>query len=537
MLYLRRHSPVKKLLGAGHSGQVFLIQNPENNIARKIFFEDKLANLVHYFFFGVPNPYVWNEDILNCAYYRRHIITKLVPFWFNSQLKVANAISRGWNEEYKAYQLDTEFIQGRHVALRQPYQHQSYELQELVHSIMIPLQQYLIQAGLDGLVWQAGKGSTSALNNFLLQEDTSGEYFFVWIDLESGVPALFPLNILTLFSFYLPQSFKNRGPLFDDVDINQLKQYIDKHKLALENKLGHQAYLELLEYINYLEHHQKKWKSLKRFDRSLQYHLKKGHITQQQAYWYSRYRLCWYGRELMRIFLQFNKTLFIALPKTIFNKFKQVRFKSFFQQFWKFLFSHHYRLKMARIYVEKRIKKWQKRKQLTSEAATDLSANLYSENASNYLNDFGVHVGIKGFITLFDYVLIPILYSVGIIDEIVSLTWLVIDGPIYRTIYTFFRIIQSASKRQEIPWIAFLVGLLPSVGTLAYPCQMIYSAAINQDKVAQFIVYDFFTTIGARIPVWGGKDTLTEHFFNGWAEKIIRWLGGRKRNLNIPVEK
>jgi hypothetical protein len=138
MLYLRRHSPVKKLLGAGHSGQVFLIQNPENNIARKIFFEDKLANLVHYFFFGVPNPYVWNEDILNCAYYRRHIITKLVPFWFNSQLKVANAISRGWNEEYKAYQLDTEFIQGRHVALRQPYQHQSYELQELVHSIMIP---------------------------------------------------------------------------------------------------------------------------------------------------------------------------------------------------------------------------------------------------------------------------------------------------------------------------------------------------------------------------------------------------------------
>ncbi|MBF2004875.1 MAG: hypothetical protein IGS49_05265, partial [Chlorogloeopsis fritschii C42_A2020_084] len=67
-------------------------------------------------------------------------------------------------------------------------------------------------------------------------------------------------------------------------------------------------------------------------------------------------------------------------------------------------------------------------------------------------------------------------------------------------------------------------------------CKVLYQHSTFV-KVAQFIVYDFFTTIGARIPVWGGKDTLTEHFFNGWAEKIIRWLGGRKRNLNIPVEK
>jgi hypothetical protein len=67
----------------------------------------------------------------------------------------------------------------------------------------------------------------------------------------------------------------------------------------------------------------------------------------------------------------------------------------------------------------------------------------------------------------------------------------------------------------------FLFGA-PTIGNLAYPCQLIYSAAGNQKKVAQFIVYDFFTRLGAKVPGWGGEDTLTEHFFNHCADVINR---------------
>lgn len=81
--------------------------------------------------------------------------------------------------------------------------------------------------------------------------------------------------------------------------------------------------------------------------------------------------------------------------------------------------------------------------------------------------------------------------------------------------------LQAIARGREVPWIAFFVGLLPTVGSLAYPSQIIYSARGNRKKVAQFIVYDFFTRIGDKIPAWGGEDTHTEHFFNHIADRIV----------------
>jgi len=92
MAQLEHPSP-GKLLGAGRSGQVFLVASQEGLIARKIFYTDKIAAIIHYFFFGSPNPYIWNEDAIKCAFYRRKILSELVQFWFNDKLKVAEAIA------------------------------------------------------------------------------------------------------------------------------------------------------------------------------------------------------------------------------------------------------------------------------------------------------------------------------------------------------------------------------------------------------------------------------------------------------------
>ena len=527
-----QQSSAAKLLGAGRSGKVFLVNNSKGAIARKIFYTDTIAGIIHYFLFGSPNPYIWNEDAIACAFYRRKILGSLVQFWFADRLTVADAISTRWNQEYKAYQIDTEFIKGRHVALRQPCSRdRDIEIFALVRGIMLPLQKKLIEAGLDGLVWQAGKGTPTALNNFLLASDSSEKLVFVWIDLESGVPALFPINIIALFTFYLPKALKYKRVMFDDVDNSKLTRYTHTYKTDLVANLGSERYQEILEWVDRLAYHQDKWKLMRRVDRSIQYQLKKGAIDEQQARWYSEHPLVWYGRELLNIFKKIVHKLSIKLPVFIIRKIISIPYIQFLQNFWMFIVSQRYRTNIVRNYVARRIDTWQSRKHLLKEEASGLLQSLEREKSSEYLTDFGVHLGIKLFVKIIEYVLVPLLYIAGLIDEFIFITWLIVGGPVYRTIYTSWRALQAAIAGQEIPWIAFLVGLIPTVGILAYPCQIIWSAKGKKQKIAQFIVYDFFTRIGAKIPAWGGEDTNTEHFFNRIADKIARHQTERRKPL------
>ncbi|MUL38896.1 hypothetical protein [Gloeocapsopsis dulcis] len=530
-----------QFLGAGRSGQVFLIENQDESIARKIFAGDKLTKLVHYIFLGAPNPYIWDEDIIQCAYYRRKILGVLVEYWFNSQLKVADAIATDWNQEQKAYQIDTEFVDGRGVSLCQPFTRlRKRELPDLVHQIMLPLQKKLIEAGFDGLVWQAGKGNPVALNNFLLtnveHNDTNGKfnYYYAWIDLESGVPALAPLNILKLFSYYIPMSIKHGQPLFDDVDVETLKKYLEKYNTEITEKLGKDKRDAIATDVQYLEQHQSKWKSLNRVQRSIQYQLKKGKINQQQSEWYSSHIFRWYLRELVRAWQKILRFV-VELPLKIIDKLKKIQYRTFFVRVWKILILQRYRLQFTRDLIRDRIDDWEDRTQLIPEEAEFLRLRLDQEHGSGYLVDFSIHVALKIIIQSLEFIVLPLLYAIGIIDEVGFGLLFVVDGPIFRSIYTGYKCIQAITTGQEIPWIAFLVGLIPFVGTVAYPCQLVYSTAGKRGKIAQFIVYDTFTQLGEKIPIWGGEDTLTEHFFNQLAYKIIQFLntyiGGSRQKI------
>ncbi|MBE9179803.1 hypothetical protein IQ268_14630 [Oculatella sp. LEGE 06141] len=528
MTELQQGSSVK-LLGAGRSGQVFLVDSHQGNVARKIFFEDKIATFIHYIFFGAPNPYVWNEGAIACAYYRRKILKELVLFWFDGTLDVADAIATKWNPAFRAYQLDTQFISGKHIALQQPFQpHQHQELDTLL-AVMQRLQQHLMAAGFDGLLWQAGKGSPSALNNFMMQTATNRARSFVWIDMESGVPALFPLNVLELFRFYLPKSIYYRRALFDDVNTQQLRRYVKACQADLTTAIGQEQYVTLLRYIAQLAQYQQQWKQMRRVDRSIQYQLKRGYITDEQARWYTQHPLAWYAREFDRFVAVCFKKLLIELPLTLFNKLLSTHYRKLLLKVYCLITSQRYRLAIAREYVAARIEKWHHRNQLNDDEADHLLQRLNSEKASDYLNDFSVHLGLKLSIKGLEYVLVPLLYAVGFIDGLMLMVWLVAGGPVHRTLYTVVRMIQAAFNRQEIPWVAFWVGLLPTVGFVAYPVQLIYSAAGKQSKIAQFIVYDFLTRVGEKIPAWGGEDTLTEHFFNHWASRVIRFIAALGR--------
>ncbi len=537
-------SSSENLLGAGRSGQVYLVQSPEVEIARKIFMSDKLTKLVHYVFFGVPNPYIWNEDAIKCAYYRRIILKDLVRFWFGEQLKVSGATATGWNEEFKAYQLDTEFVKGRSIALCQPFTNKRRrELPTLTKQVMRPLQKQLIQSGFDGLVWQAGKGNPVALNNFLLIDlesdfsDNTDEFQFVWIDLESGVPALFPLNVLTLFTFYIPKSILHKRPMFDDVNMGKLKQYVKDYKAEITEQLGPEKYAEISDNVERLDEHQYAWKRMSGLDQSIQYQYKKGQLTQEKADWYSRHPLQWYWRELNRIL---KKLLFglIKLPIKVFikiwNRLKQIQYLQVLNNSWKALTSQRYRLNFVRNLFTERIKIWQDRDQLTDDEAGLLIEKLHQDRSSSYLVDLSIYLAIKVIVLVFEVTLLPVLLAMGIINEATFGLFVLMDGPILRTIYTLYRMLQSAIAGYELPWVALFIGLIPFVGNVAYACQVIYSTAGKDAKVPRFIVYDTFTHLGTKIPIWGGEDTLTEHTFNRAAYWLIYSLSSllnRRENL------
>src|SRR4030042_1997930 len=156
------------ILGEGRSGIVLR----RGNAAIKVFTGgDSLTKLVNYFVFGAPGAYVWNEDAVWAAHYKREILSELVEHWFDDKLRVAKSYSVEWNDDFKAYELHTEFVDGRPASLHHPYSKpREGELSDLIDNIMKPLQERLIEAGFDGSVWQAGKGNPVASNNFLLED-------------------------------------------------------------------------------------------------------------------------------------------------------------------------------------------------------------------------------------------------------------------------------------------------------------------------------------------------------------------------------
>ncbi|MEX2664705.1 hypothetical protein [Candidatus Uabimicrobium amorphum] len=479
-------------------------------IVHKIFIGSRLANLVHYVFSGAPNAYTWDQHAIRCAYLRRNILKKLTHFWFSDRVDVSEAYDVEWNAEYKAYELQAEPIDGRTASLKHCFhteEDDALSFHYLKNNVMLPLQKKLKESGFDGLVWQAGMGNPVAANNFLRTESS-----WVWIDLESGVPALIPLNPLPLFTFYLPKSFRHRRALFDDVDINKLQTYLQSNHEQLNSFFSESDFSSLQKEIEELQQQQNLWRNTKRIHRALTYAHKKNKINDEQLAFYKRFSFLWYGREIFRILWLVIQTLFF-LPKKIVQMLMRFPLPEKIKKAIKFVFSQKYREQKARSYVQKSVKRWQQRQQLRPQTVQKLEEEMGQGDASAFITDFGVHIAIKPFVKTFEYVFVPFLLFSKVINLPTSIFLILIAGPVARSLYTLFRILQNSFYGQRKPWVALFVGIIPVLGNLAYPVQMIYSAS-SDDGVATFILYDSFSKFGIYMPIWGGEDTATEHFFN-----------------------
>jgi len=510
------------VLGVGRAAIVFRSRDGAGReTARKVFTSGALTRLVQYAFLGAPNPYAWCEHAVQAAILRRRILAPLVAHWSGGAMRVAAGWSVDWDEEHLAWQLHTEFVDGNAPALRHPLRPDGDgEVEDLVHHTRV-LVEHLREAGFDGQVWQAGLGNPVALSNFLREELPGGKRRWAWIDLESGVPALFPAHIPSLWRFYLPRALHYGRPLFDDVDHDRLVTWLARERPALVRDLGSATVEGIERDATALAYHQEAWRSMPRLTRSVRSQLAKGRITPAQAERYERAWVRWYAREALRATRGVSRRV-VRRVRRITGALVRAPWRRLVRAGAAFLSSHRYRTTLAERFVASRLELWEVRGQLAADQASTLRGQLGREESSVYLADFGVHLAVKPFVKSFEYIVSPMLYAAGLIDAVTLSVIMMSGGSVGRTAYTGGRLVQNLLRGRELPWTALWVGLLPVVGNLAFPLQIVRSSREEEDTIARFLLYDGCRVIGRRAPIWGGEDTLTEHWFNRLPDRVLR---------------
>ncbi len=512
-----KHALTKKrvFIGKGRSAKVYLSYIGDQAIATKTFTGESLSKFILFILTGSANPYTWCEDAINSALIRRRLLSKLCQIWFKDKLRLPKTFGYRWNLEQNAFEIDAEFINGQHAPLLNPLEENPKDyMLELRKEIMNPLQDKLIESGFDGLVWQAGKGNPVGASNFMLLPQKDGTKQWIWIDLESGLPALFALNPFSTLFYYLPKCIKHRDWLFDNVDTEKLKNYLENNKEVIIRELDLKTYLEMVNDCGLLSTTQSNWKDLARYKKSLYYAASQDKISPEQKEYYENKPFRWYLKSI----ILFLKSFVIKIKETskdIFESINNFRYKKFFNRLYFYFSDARYRWGTIRWYLKREIDKWHSRKFFTDKETKYLKDELKKDDISAYLTDFSIHIGIKPFVKFFAWVIMPIIIAAGFCNLQTGTIIILAAGPLARTAYTVWRMTHSLVKsRSHFPFIALIVGTLPVAGNLAYPVELFYQSTGKKDMLAKFIAYSFSAKIGAKIPIWGGKDSETEHFFN-----------------------
>jgi hypothetical protein len=512
-------------LGRGLSAVVYRQETPTRVAAIKVFRGHWSADVVHSVLNGAPNPYSWCEDAAQCALYRRRILAELVPFWFGDKLTVARAHSIAFNEDAGAWEMDTDFVAAHAAALHHPFGGpRDTEIDDLRRT-QSELQRRLMAAGFVGLTWQAGLSNPVAANNFLTRDrrhaPRGSAPKWCWIDLESGVPALFPINPFRLLSHYGRWSWRLSRPLFDDVVTGQLDDYLRAEASAIDAARGPHTARRLRQWARHLDEHQAAWWGRSRLERGVESALARGRITAQQAAAYRRTPGLWLAAEAKRACRAGGSAAVSVLGKVA-RRLNALSPTRGLRRCWRFARSLEVRRRTARAYALRRVRTWRDRGQLGDREARYLSRFDVEAEHATYLTDFAAHIAIKPLYKVAVWLGAPVLAQADIVSFTTAGLAIVFGGSIARSLYTSSRCASDLRAGRSAPWLALLVGTAPVVGSVAFPLQLLRSSAGPNGRLAGFLIYDALTTIGRRVPIWGGIDTGTEHFFNRLGDLIVR---------------
>ncbi len=170
-----------------------------------------------------------------------------------------------------------------------------------------------------------------------------------------------------------------------------------------------------------------------------------------------------------------------------------------------FCVSGRFQRELGRLYIRSRILMWQQEQRLGEAEVQRLNAQLDNHGVDEYVRGFGMHVGLK--------LLMPFVMSLKVGGAAASVAsgnpfyflFMLMLVPMLRTAITIWR--KFATGRPMADYRdALIVGILPVVGSIAYPVQM----HCKFPDLSLFLLRDFASRLGRMIPIYGGKDSRTE---------------------------
>jgi hypothetical protein len=200
------------------------------------------------------------------------------------------------------------------------------------------------------------------------------------------------------------------------------------------------------------------------------------------------------------------------------------------------LFSPRYQSWFGGRRINAAIERWSQAARIDAEEAAALQTDLRGREVLAYTRGFGMHLALKA--------LAPIVLpaKVGGVAAVLaggSLWFLLpmILTPVMRTAVTLAN--AWTTRREGVSHgEALVMGLLPVVGSIAYPMQMFST----RPRLSTFLIRDAASRLGRRLPIYGGADSRTElamiratDFLIELMEAISTRLQARLRRAELPV--
>jgi len=218
-----------------------------------------------------------------------------------------------------------------------------------------------------------------------------------------------------------------------------------------------------------------------------------------------------------------------------------------------FLFSNRYQLEYSRYVVHRSLVEWRDHQRISEGEFRKISEQLNTGSIQEYVRVFGMQAALKLFEAITSAIkvagigwylssfaahfptldpgesisaqLLLAMLQVAAINPISVL--MIVNTSVWRTLITLQRMISI--KRRRIAYrVALFVGMIPALGTLAYPIQMYAGCR----ELSVFLMRHIASKVGQNLPIYGGKDTITEiwciKLINLIVEflEIIKWLWG-----------
>ena len=173
---------------------------------------------------------------------------------------------------------------------------------------------------------------------------------------------------------------------------------------------------------------------------------------------------------------------------------------------WLLLVSGRFQRAMGQLRMQSVIRSWQRDGRLQPGEYEQLTERCASHELDEYSRCFGMHLSVK----LASPLMVPLkIGGFAAFAASGNFTYLlpIMVSPLLRTLITLTQMIRN--RRNDTAYgEAFVVGMVPVLGTLAFPIQM-YAA---DRTLSTFLIRDATARLSRMIPIYGGQDSRLEIF-------------------------